>query len=68
VVGHSVHVSVLQIPAGVTVLAEPDAPIALVQLSRASVEVPVIAEGEEAASAEPELIRKPKEEGEGEEK
>lgn len=68
IVGHSVHVSDLQIPAGVTVLAEPDAPIALVQLSRASVEVPVIAEGEEAASAEPELIRKPKEEGEGEEK
>ncbi|NUO63377.1 MAG: 50S ribosomal protein L25 [Gemmatimonadaceae bacterium] len=68
VVGHSVHVSELQIPAGVTVLAEPDAPIALVQLSRASVEVPVIAEGEEVAGAEPELIRKPKEEGEGEEK
>ena len=68
IVGHSVHVSDLQIPAGVTVLAEPDAPIALVQVSRASVEVPVIAEGEEAAAAEPELIRKPKEEGEGEEK
>ena len=68
VVGHSVHVSDLNVPAGVTVLAEPDAPIALVQVSRASVEVPVIAEGEEAAAAEPELIRKPKEEGEGEEK
>ncbi|HEX8851726.1 MAG TPA: 50S ribosomal protein L25/general stress protein Ctc [Gemmatimonadaceae bacterium] len=68
IVGHSVHVSDLQIPSGVTVLAEPDAPIALVQVSRASVEVPVIAEGEEAAAVEPELIRKPKEEGEGEEK
>ncbi|HEX2779728.1 MAG TPA: 50S ribosomal protein L25/general stress protein Ctc [Gemmatimonadaceae bacterium] len=69
IVGHSVHVSDLQIPAGVTVLAEPDAPIALVQVSRASVEVPVIAEGEEAAAVEPELIRKTKEdEGEGEEK
>ena len=70
VVGHSVHVRDLNIPAGVTVLADEEAPVALVQMSRASVETAVIPEGDEAAPAEPELIRKKgdEEEGEGEEK
>ena len=70
VVGHSVHVRDLNIPAGVTVLADEEAPVALVQMSRASVETAVIPEGDEAAPAEPELIRKKgdDEEGDGEEK
>ena len=69
VIGHSVHVSDLKVPAGVTVLAEPETPIALVQVSRAAIEMATPAAGVEAIPAEPELIRKPKdEEGEGEEK
>ena len=70
VIGHSVHVSDLKVPAGVTVLAEPETPIALVQVSRAAIEMATPAAGVEAIPAEPELIRKSKdeEEGEGEEK
>ncbi len=70
VVGHSVHVRDLNIPAGVTVLADEDAPVALVQISRAAIEAePVVAEGDAAAVAEPELIGKKKdEEGEDDDK
>ena len=66
-VGHSVHVRELNIPAGVTVLADEDAPVALVQISRAAIEAePAAAAEEGAAPAEPELIRQKKDE-EGEE-
>ena len=70
-VGHSIHVSEIAIPAGVTVLDDPDAAIAIVQVARASVETVAVPEGEAVeAAAEPELIRKPKgdEEEGGEEK
>jgi large subunit ribosomal protein L25 len=70
IVGHSLHVRDLQIPAGVKVLADEDAPIALVQISRAAIEdeaaVAATAAAEEAIPAEPELIRKTKDEEEEE--
>lgn len=67
-IGHSVHVSELVIPEGVEVLEDPDATVAVVAAPKAEVEAPAAGEVPEAA-AEPELIRKPKdeEEGEGEE-
>lgn len=61
-VGHSVHVRELNIPAGVTVLADEDAPVALVQISRAAIEAEPAAAEEGAAVAEPELIRQKKDE------
>ena len=66
VVGHSIHVGELNIPAGVTVLADEDAPVALVQISRAAIEAEPVAAEEGAVAAEPELIRQKKDE-EGEE-
>jgi large subunit ribosomal protein L25 len=66
IVGHSVHVRDLNIPAGVTVLADEDAPVALVQISRAAIEAEPAAAEEGAVAAEPELIRQKKDE-EGEE-
>jgi large subunit ribosomal protein L25 len=69
VVGHSIHVGELNIPAGVTVLADEEAPVALVQISRAAIEAEAPAAEEGAAPAEPELIRQKKdEEGEDESK
>ena len=68
-VGHSLHVRDLTIPGGVTVLVDEEAPVALVQISRAGVEAEAApAEGDAAAPAEPELIRKTKddEDAEGE--
>ena len=69
IVGHSLHVRDLKIPAGVTVLADEDAPIALVQISRAAIEdeaAVAATAAEEAVPAEPELIRKTKDEDEEE--
>jgi large subunit ribosomal protein L25 len=71
IVGHSLHVRDLQIPPGVKVLADEDAPIALVQISRAAIEdeaavAATAAATEEAVPAEPELIRKTKDEEEEE--
>jgi large subunit ribosomal protein L25 len=69
IVGHSLHVRDLQIPPGVTVLADVDAPIALVQISRAAIEdeaAVAATAAEEAVPAEPELIRKTKDEEEEE--
>jgi large subunit ribosomal protein L25 len=66
VVGHSIHVGELNIPTGVTVLADEEAPVALVQISRAAIEAEPAAAEEGATPAEPELIRQKKDE-EGEE-
>ena len=67
IVGHSLHVRDLKIPAGVTVMADEDAPIALVQISRAAIEEEAAATpAEDAVPAEPELIRKTKDEEEEE--
>jgi len=60
--GHSLHVNELSLPAGLEVLTEQDATVCAVVAPRAVVEE-TPAEGVEAP-AEPELIRKPKEEEE----
>ena len=66
VIGHSLHVSDLKVPDGVEVMDEPDATVAVVSAPKVEAE-PVAGAAETAeASAEPELIRKTKEE-EGEE-
>jgi large subunit ribosomal protein L25 len=74
-IGHGLHVSDVKLPEGVEVLDSPNNTIATVVAPKAEEEVvpAVTAEGVAAApeaAAEPELIRKPKpdEEGEGEEK
>lgn len=66
-IGHSVHVSDLPIPAGVEVLDDMEATVAVVSAPKTEVE-PTPATETPEAPAEPELIRKPKEEeGEAEE-
>ena len=74
-IGHGLHVSDVKLPEGVEVLDNPNNTIATVTAPKAEEEVApaVTAEGVPAApeaAPEPELIRKPKpdEEGEGEEK
>ena len=68
-IGHSIHVSDLKVPEGVEVLDETDATIAVVSAPKVEAEPVAVAEGAEPG-AEPELIRKTKddEEGEGESK
>jgi large subunit ribosomal protein L25 len=65
-VGHSVHVSDIVVPEGLEILEDPELTVAVVSAPRAE-EEETPAEGEAAeAPTEPELIRKPKEEEEGE--
>lgn len=64
--GRSVHVSDLVIPAGVEVLNDPDATVCAVTAPKGA-ETPAAGVEVVPAVAEPELIRKPKGEGEGEE-
>lgn len=68
-IGHSIHIRELKLPEGVTVLDDPGATVCVCTAPKAEVAA-VPAEGTEAAAApaEPELIRKPKAEGEEEEK
>jgi large subunit ribosomal protein L25 len=64
IMGHSLHVRDLNLPEGVEVLTDEDATICAVIAPRAVVEeAAAVAEGE-GAVAEPELIRKPKEDDE----
>src|SRR6476659_98574 len=57
-IGHSLHVSDLNVPEGIEVLAEADATVAVVSAPKVEVEpTPGVTEGAEPA-AEPELIRK----------
>lgn len=65
IMGHSLHVRDLKLPEGVEVLTDEDATVCAVIAPRAVVEETATAEAE-AAPAEPELIRKPKEEEETE--
>ena len=69
VIGHSLHVSDLKVPEGVEILDEPEATIAVVSAPKVEAEPTPAPEAAEAG-AEPELIRKAKddEEGEGESK
>jgi large subunit ribosomal protein L25 len=64
-IGHSLHVSDLAVPEGIEVLDDADATVAVVSAPKVEVEPTPVAEGVEAA-AEPELIRKTKDEGEEE--
>jgi large subunit ribosomal protein L25 len=64
-IGHSLHVSDLTIPEGVEVLDELDATVAVVSAPKVEAEPTPGAEAAEVA-AEPELIRKTKEDEEGE--
>lgn len=64
-IGHSLHVSDLNIPEGVEVLDEPEATVAVVSAPKVEAEPVPAGEATEAA-AEPELIRKTKDEEEGE--
>lgn len=64
-IGHSIHVSEMVIPDGVEVIEDPEATVAVVAAPRVEEEAPppgALAE----APAEPELIRKPKEDEEAE--
>ena len=65
VIGHSLHVSDLKVPEGVEILDDADATIAVVSAPKVEAEAPVVGEAVEAP-AEPELIRKTKDEGEEE--
>jgi large subunit ribosomal protein L25 len=65
-IGHSLHVSDLTVPEGVEVLDDPETTVAVVSAPKVEAEpTPAEVEGAEE-SAEPELIRKTKEEGEEE--
>jgi large subunit ribosomal protein L25 len=64
--GHSLHVRDITLPAGVEVLTDEDTTICAVVAPRAVVEEKAEGEGEAAAVGEPELIRKTKEDEEGE--
>ena len=68
-IGHSLHVSDLTVPEGVEILDDAEATVAVVSAPKVEAEPVAPTEGVEE-SAEPELIRKTKEEGEeeGEEK
>jgi len=63
-IGHSVHVSDLVLPEGVTVLDDPDATVAVVSAPKVVEETPVAATETETV-AEPEVIGKKKEDEEG---
>jgi len=64
IMGHSLHVRDLKLPEGIEVLTDEDATICAVIAPRAVVEEAAAATEGEAGAAEPELIRKPKEDDE----
>lgn len=65
-VGHSLHVRDIEVPHA-EILDDPDQTICTVVPPRVEAEPVVVAEEEEEEALEPELIRKPRAEGEGEE-
>lgn len=67
-IGHSFHIRDLQLPTGVAVLDDPDATLCVVTAPKAVSETPAAGTEAVPAVAEPELIRKPKAEGEEETK
>jgi large subunit ribosomal protein L25 len=67
-IGHSLHVSDIKLPDGVELVTDPGVTICICSAPRAEEEVVPVAGAEAAAVAEPELIRKAKEDEEGEEK
>jgi large subunit ribosomal protein L25 len=68
-IGHSIHIRDLKLPAGVSILDDAGATVCVCTAPKTEVAAAPGAEGEAAAAAaEPELIRKPKAEGEEEAK
>lgn len=67
-IGHSITVSALNIPEGVTVLSDPDRPVVTVHAPRVAevAEAAPVAEAAEGEKAEPEVISKSKEDKEKE--
>jgi large subunit ribosomal protein L25 len=63
-INDSLHVSDLTVPEGVELFAESDSTVCVVAPPRVEAEPVAPTEGEVEPTAEPELIRKPKEEGE----
>ena len=61
-IGHSLHVADLKLPAGVEVSDDPERTVCVLSAPKTVIETP--AAGVEVVSAEPELIRKAKEEDE----
>ena len=66
-IGHSLHIGDLKLPEGVEVVDDPEQTIAVVSAPKAEEEVAPVEGAAPEAAAEPELIRKPKDEEEGEE-
>ena len=66
-IGHSLHVGDLKLPEGVDVVDDPEQTIAVVSAPKAEEEVVPVEGATPEAAPEPELIRKPKDEEEGEE-
>jgi large subunit ribosomal protein L25 len=66
-IGHSLHVSDLKLPQGVEAVDDPEQTVAVVSAPKEEEEVAPVEGAAPEAAAEPELIRKPKEEEEGEE-
>ncbi|MEX2182753.1 MAG: 50S ribosomal protein L25/general stress protein Ctc [Gemmatimonadaceae bacterium] len=64
-IGHSLHVSDVPLPEGVELLSDPELTVCVCAAPKVEAE-PVVAEAEEAVPAEPELIRKAKDEDEAE--
>jgi len=65
-IGHSIHIRDLKLPEGVAVLDDAGATVCVCTAPKAVTETTAAAEGEAAAVAEPELIRKTKDEEEEE--
>ena len=66
-IGHSLHVGDVKLPEGVEVVDDPEQTIAVVSAPKEEEEVAPVEGAAPEAAAEPELIRKPKDEEEGEE-
>ncbi len=66
IIGHSIHVRDLNIPAGVKVMTDEELTVCVVAVPRAAIEAAAAPEAAEDATTEPELIRKAKEEDEDE--
>ncbi|MFM8603118.1 MAG: 50S ribosomal protein L25/general stress protein Ctc [Gemmatimonadota bacterium] len=64
-IGHSIHAGEIALPAGVTLVSNPDATVCVCAAPRVEAEA---APAEGASASEPELIRKPKAEDEAEAK
>ena len=66
-IGHSLHIGDLKLPEGVEITDDAEQTIAVVSAPKAEEEVAPVEGAVVEAAAEPELIRKPKDEEEGEE-